>query len=240
LQQLLEQWNNQELDPQKYSYRDGLLFYKHKILLGQSPQIKPQILASVHSDQTEGHSGYEKTLHRVKRNFYWKGMRKDVKRFIRECEVCQRNKGDNTSPVGLLQPLPIPTRIWTEISMDFVEGLPLSRGHSVVFVVVDRLSKYSHFVSLAHPYAAITVAQLFIANIFKLHGMPQSIILDRDPTFTSTFWSELFRLQGATLKLSTSYHPQTDGQTEIVNKCLEHYLRCFSQESPKHWTLWLP
>jgi hypothetical protein len=90
--------------------------------------------------------------------------------------------------------------------------------------VVDRLSKYSHFVSLTHPYTAVTMAQLFIANIFKLHWMPQSIISDGNPTFTSTFWSELFRLQGATLKLSTSYHPQTDGLTEIVNKCLEYYL----------------
>lgn len=100
--------------------------------------------------------------------------------------------------------------------MDFVVGLPVSRGHSMVFVVVDRLSKYNHFVSLSHPYTAATVAQLFIANIFKLHGMLQSIIFDRDPTFTNTFWSELFRLQGATLKLSTSYQTTIPRRTGIL------------------------
>jgi hypothetical protein len=124
--------------------------------------------------------------------------------------------------------------------MDFVEGLPPCKGHSVIFVVVDRLSKYSHFVSLSHPYSIASMAQLFISNIFKLHGIPQSIISDRDPTFTSLFWSDLFLLQGTILKLSTSYHPQTDGQTEIVNKCLENYLRCFAHDRPKHWIAWLP
>lgn len=110
----------------------------------------------------------------------------------------------------------------------------------MILVVVDRLSKYAHFTSLSHPYNAAKIGQLFIANVFKLHDMPTSIISDRDPTFTSTFWSELFRLQRTTLKLSTSYHPQTDGQTEIVNKCLENYLRCFSQDTPKNRTFLLP
>jgi hypothetical protein len=99
------------------------------------------------------------------------------------------------------------------ITMDFVEWLPSSQGHSVIFVVVDRLSKCSHFTSLSRPYTAAKVAQLFIQNIFKLYGIPQSIILGRDPTFTSLFWRELFRLQGTSLKLSTSYNPKTDGQT---------------------------
>lgn len=106
--------------------------------------------------------------------------------------------------------------------------------------MVDRLSKYCHFTSLSHPYTAAKIAQLFIHNIFKLHGMPQSIFSDRDPIFTSLFWSELFKLQGTSLKLNTSYHPQNDGQTEVVNKCLENYLRCFSQDNPKNWTFWLP
>jgi hypothetical protein len=240
LQQLLERWNKNELDTRRYSVRDGLLLYKQKILLGQSPELKAQVLNFVHSDLMAGHSGYDKTLQRAKRDFYWKGMRKEIKKFIRECDICQQTKYENTYPAGLLQPLPIPNRIWTDITMDFVEGLPPSHGHSVVLVVVDRLSKYCHFTSLSHPYTATKVAQLFIQNIFKLHGMPQSIISDRDPIFTSLFWQELFRLQGTSLKLSTSYHPQTDGQTEVVNKCLENYLRCFAADRPTQWTLWLP
>jgi len=114
-------------------------------------------------------------------------MWKDLKKFIKECEVCQQHKHENISPAGLLQPLPIPTRVWADISMDFMEGLPMSQGHTVILVVVDRLSKYNHFTSLSHPYTADKMAQLFISNIFKLHGMPTSIISDRDPKFTCVF-----------------------------------------------------
>jgi hypothetical protein len=120
--------------------------------------------------------------------------------------------------------------------MDFVEGLPLSQGHSVIFVVVNGLSKYNHFISLAHPYITSKIAKLFVSNIFKLHGMPTFIVSDRDPTFTSKFWNELFRLQGTSLKMITSYHPQT----KIVSKCLENYLRCFVQDRPKQWSSWIP
>jgi hypothetical protein len=194
LQPLWEQWLRNELDVRKYSTRDGVLLYKHKIILGHSPEIKAQVLKFVHSDPMAGHSGYDKTIQRAKRDFYWKGMLKEIKRFIKECDVCQQNKHENTRPAGLLQPLPIPNRIWTNISMDFVKGLPLSQGHSVVLVMVDRLSNYSHFTALSHPYTATKVAQLFIQNIFKLYEMPQSIVSDQDPTFTSLFWRELFRL----------------------------------------------
>jgi len=121
-------------------------------------------------------------------------------------------------PAELLQPLPIPSRVWSDISLDFIEGLPISQGFSVILVVVDRLSKYGHFLPLAHPYSASRVAHLFMTNIFKLHGMPSTIVSDRDPTFTSSFWRELFRLQGSTLTFSSSYHPQSDGQTKALTK----------------------
>ena len=136
---------------------------------------------------------------------------------------------------GLLQPLPIPNRTWTDISIDFIEGLPKSNGKSVILVVVDQLSKYAYFGSLAHPYKASIVAQSFMDIIFKLHGIPETIVRDRDPTFTSHFWQELFKLQGTHLNMSSAYHPQTDGQTEIVNKCLETYLCCFASAQPGHW-----
>ena len=119
--------------------------------------------------------------------------------------------------------------------MDFITGLPKSGNKSVIMVVVDRLSKYAHFCALPHPSTPNLVAQSFMDHIFKLHGMPTSIVSDRDPVFTSNFWQELFRLQGTQLQLSISYHPQTNGQTEVVNKCLEIYLKCFNSKKQHLW-----
>ena len=106
--------------------------------------------------------------------------------------------------------------------------------------MVDRFTKYVHFIPLAHPYTAAKVAQLFMQFVFKLHGLPSTIMSDRDPVFTFKFWSELMKLQGISLAMSSSYHPQTDGQTEVVNKSLEHYLRAFAANKPQSWVDWLP
>jgi hypothetical protein len=108
--------------------------------------------------------------------------------------VCQRNKGETVKSLGTLQPLPIPPAIWKDISMDFITGLPKSGNKIVIMVVVDHLSKYAHFCALQHPFTASTVAQIFMDQVFKLHGMPHSIVFYRDPTFTSNFWQELFKL----------------------------------------------
>jgi len=128
-----------------------------------------------------------------------------------ECDTCQCNNGEMTLLLGLLKPLPIPTQIWIHISMDLIEGLPKSRGKIVILVVVDRLSKYSHFCALSHPYTASSVTQIFMDQIFHLHGIPSSIVSDHDGTFTSHFWTELFRHTGTKLKMSSGYHPQIDG-----------------------------
>lgn len=106
--------------------------------------------------------------------------------------------------------------------------------------MVDRLSKAAHFMALSHPYTASTVAQLFLDHIYKLHDFPKSIITDRDPIILSAFWGEFFKLQNVHLHPSTAYHPQTDGQTEVVNRGLECYLRCFASDRPKEWASWLP
>ena len=132
--------------------------------------------------------------------------------------MSQRNKGETVKYPGTLQPLLIPPTIWRDISMDFITGLPNSGNKSVIMVVVDHLSKYAHFCALHHPFTTSTVAQIFMDQVFKLHVMPNSIVSNQDPTFTSNFWQELFKLQGTQLHLSSAYHPQTDGQTQVLNK----------------------
>ena len=136
---------------------------------------------------------------------------------------------------GLLQPLPIPNQVWEDIAIDFIIGLPNSSGFTVIMVVIDRLTKYSHFVSMKSNCTSKTLAEAFMCHIIKLHGVPKSIVSDRDKVFTSNFWQHLFKIQGTTLAMSSAYHPQTDGQSEALNKCLEMYLRCFTFDNPKAW-----
>ena len=124
--------------------------------------------------------------------------------------------------------------------MDLIKGLPKYGGKTVILVVVDQLSKYSNFCALSHPYTASLVTQIFMDQIFRLHGIPSSIVSDRDATITSHFWTELFRFTRTKLKMSSGYHPQTDGQTEVTNKCLETYLRCFTSEQQNQWEKSLP
>ncbi|WVZ23343.1 hypothetical protein V8G54_001887 [Vigna mungo] len=211
-----------------------------RLVLSAKSNLIPTILNEFHSSPVGGHSGFLRTYKRIAANLYWTGMKKIIQEFVKTCDVCQRQKYEATSPAGLLQPLPIPDRIWEDISLDFITGLPKSKGFQAIFVVVDRLSKYGHFILLKHPYTARKIAELFAKEIVRLHGIPQSIVSDRDPVFMSLFWQELFRLQGTTLKMSSSYHPETDGQTEVVNRCLEAYLRCFVSEQPKNWSYSVP
>lgn len=240
LQQIIQNLQQDPVSHPHFVWQHDMLYYKSRLVVGNNDQFRLKLLHEHHASPTGGHSGGERTYHRLKQAFYWRGMKQAVLKYVAECDTCQRNKSETVATPGLLQPLPIPNRLWSDISMDFIEGLPSSSQKSVIFVVVDRLSKCAHFIALTHPYTATTVAQAFLDNIFKLHGMPSSIVSDRDPIFTSNFWQELFRLQGTTLCMSTSYHPQTDGQTEVVNRCLENYLRCLSSDRPTTWIKWLP
>jgi hypothetical protein len=152
------------------------------------------VLSELHATPRAGHFGFTKTYDRVKRSFFWDGMKHDIHNFVVECDVCQCNKGETIKSPGTLQLLLIPPAIWKDISMDFITGLPKSRNKSVIMVVVDRLSKYARFCALQHPFFASTVAQFFMDQVFKLHGMPHSIVSNCDPIFTSNFWQELFKL----------------------------------------------
>lgn len=122
----------------------------------------------------------------------------------------------------------------------FITGLPISAGHTVIFVVLDRLSKYAHLMSLKHHFTAVEVAQSYLDNVFKLHGWPRSIVGDRDSVFFSTFWQGLFSIHGTEFLLSSAYHPATYDQTEVVNRCLETYRRCMCTGHEKDWSSWLP
>ncbi|XP_026450766.1 uncharacterized protein LOC113350878 [Papaver somniferum] len=212
-----------------------LAMCKGILYIGSSNDIRASIMHYVNSSAVEGHSGMTGTYNRAKAYCYWPRMKQDILQFAIECDVCQSNKGERLHPAGLLQPPPIPDTIWQHMSMEFIEGLPLSNKKNVILVVVERLTKYSHSIALAHPFTASSVAKEFLQQVFKLHGLPTSIISDRDKIFVSQFWQELFKLLGTTIHLSTSYHPQIDGQTERSNACLEQYLRCMSGSSPKNW-----
>ncbi|CAL1391412.1 unnamed protein product [Linum trigynum] len=226
--------------PGPYSIRNDMVLYRRRVVIPPNSPLVQQLMREFHSTPAGGHSGILRTQKRLAAQFYWPGMLKDVQSFVNACDVCNRAKAQTLTPAGLLQPLPIPTQVWEDISMDFVDGLPSSGGKSVILVVVDRLTKYAHFLALSHPYTARTVVDHFVTGIVRLHGPPRSIVSDRDRVFMSHFWQELHRQSGTTLLMSSSYHPQTDGQTEVVNRCVEQYLRCFTHQQPKRWLLSLP
>lgn len=168
----------------------------------------PRYSEELHSSLQGGHSGFLRTYHRIKRSFLWPGIQRDVKNFVSHCTECQCQNHENLHPSGLLQPLPIPSGILQDIALDFVNGLPSSNGYIVILVLVDHLTKYGHFVPIKHPYTSASIAKTFIKEIFRLHGMPKSIVFDRDPTFLSNFWKEFFKHQGSKICHTSAYHPQ--------------------------------
>jgi hypothetical protein len=212
--------------------RDGLILHGQQIFVPASSPIIPAILESAHS---AGHGGIQKTLHRLRTDFFLTKHRALVKDWVRSCVICQKNKTEAPQPAGLVQPLEVPTQIWTDIAMDFVAGLPKVHGKSVILTVVDRFSKYAHLIALSHPYTAATVARAFFDGIVRLHGFPSSIVSDRDPVFIGHVWKDLFKLAGVTLRMSTTFHPQTYGQSEVVNKTIAMYLRCITGDRPRAW-----
>jgi hypothetical protein len=129
--------------------------------------------------------------------------------------------------------------VWADISIDFIKGLPKVAGKSVILMVVDRFSKYAHFSPLGHPYTAVSVARAFFNGIVRLHGFPSSIVSDRDTVFTDNVWRDLFGLAGVKLRMSTAFHPQTNGQSEVVNKVIAMYLRCVTGDRLRSWVDWL-
>jgi len=222
-----------------FTLQNGLLRYKNRIWLGNNKVMQQRVIQALHTSAVGGHSGVPVTCRRVRQLFAWPGLKNDIYEFVTSCPTCQQSKPDRARYPGLLQPLPVPSSAWQSISMDFVEGLPVSHGYNCIMVIVDRFSKYSHFLTLKHPFSALNVAKLFMQQVHRLHGLPSSIISDRDRIFLSNRWQELFKLADVQLKMSSAYHPQTDGQTERVNQCMETFLRCFVNAVPQKWYDWI-
>jgi hypothetical protein len=172
-----------------FTWKNDSLWYKYCLYLCKNSQLKQKELLELHTSLVGGHSRFLKTYHRVKKDFFWDGLKTDVEMFVEECLVCQENKVETIKTPCLLQPLCIQSQRWEEVSMDFITGLPKSEGKSVIMVIVDRLTKYTHFCAHSHPFKDSTVASAFMETVQKLHGIPKITLSDRDPIFTRHIWT---------------------------------------------------
>lgn len=234
-QSLLQSLAIKSPDERGFYLEQGVIKKDNHIWVANNSALRTKVILALHSSPIGGHSGIHSTYHKVKHLFHWKGLKQQVEDFVKQCVVCQQAKHEHCHPPGLLQPLPIPEGAWQDISLDFIEGLPISEGSNIILVIVDRFTKYAHYLPLKHPFTAHQVAKLLLDSVVKLHGIPHTMVSDRDRIFLSHIWQELFTALGTKLLHSTAYHLQTDGQTERVNQCLEMYLRCAVQQSPSKW-----
>jgi hypothetical protein len=203
----------------KFIVNDGFVFRANKLCIPAS-SVRLLLLQEAHGGGLMGHFGAKKTEDVLAGHFFWPKMRRDVERFVARCTTCQKAKL-RLNPHGLYMPLPVPSAPWEDISMDFMLGLPRTRkGRDSIFVVVDRFSKMAHFIPCHKTDDATHVADLFFREIVRLHGVPNTIGSDRDAKSLSHFWRTLWAQLGTKLLFSTTCHPQTDGQTEVVNRTL--------------------
>lgn len=210
--------------------RDGI------VAVPAVPSLRTKCIKLMHSPIFCGHLGANRTQQNLRQLFWWQNQREDVLEFVKQCPICQRDKHQNNKPSGLLQSLPIPKCKWESVSIDFITDLPRTRnGCNAIMVVLDRLTKMVHFSPTTTNVAAYEVARLFRRDVFRLHGLPRQIVSDRDTRFTSKFWRGLMKLFKIKLGMSTSFHPQTDGQTERVNRILEDMLRHYVNPMLDDW-----
>ncbi|KAK8948956.1 hypothetical protein KSP39_PZI005193 [Platanthera zijinensis] len=215
---------------------DELLYTKGKRLyIPKWDNLRRELIKECHDTRWAGHPGQKRTMALVEIMYYWPRMKESVDTYVKTCLVCQQDKVENRQPAGLLEPLPVPDHPWHTVTLDFISALPKSEGFGSIMVVVDRFSKYGTFIPRTKDCTAEEAAQGFFKEVVKHWGLPLNIVSDRDPRFTGKLWTELFKMMGSQLNFSTSFHPQSDGQTERVNGLLECYLRHFVSANQRDW-----
>lgn len=235
--------NPEQYEPQ-WTKDNGMLLFQG--LLYVPTPCRKDVIRSCHDSALAGHEGIEKTIARIASNYYFPGMRKDVTDHIAQCNTCQTTKHARHRPYGLLQPLQVANRPWQSVSLDFIVKLPKSQepltkvAYDSILVIVDRFTKYSYFLPYLESSTAEDLSYTFLRTIVANHGVPEQLVSDRDKLFTSNFWKSLMKQLGTEHKLSTSFHPQTDGQTERTNQTLEQYLRGYVNYEQDNWVVLLP
>ncbi|QRW25843.1 Retrotransposable element Tf2 protein [Rhizoctonia solani] len=239
LREILQKLQNKEkvID---WELKEGLLWYQGKIFVPKDETIRNLILESRHDALATGHPGQARTLELISRNYYWPSLKKFVNSYVSHCETCIRSKPTNQVPTGLLKPLQIPERPWEDIAYNMIVGLPVSEGFDAILTVIDRFSKMVHFIPTQSTASAIDVANLFITYVWKLHGLPRSTVSDRGPTFNAKFIRHLYKRLDIKPTYSTAYHPQTDGQTERIQREAEIFIRMFGNHCQSDWVSLLP
>ncbi|KAG8491584.1 hypothetical protein CXB51_014656 [Gossypium anomalum] len=193
---------------------DDCLRFRSQLCVPRNAELISMILNEAHCGRMSLHPGSTKMYNDLRRQFWWHGMKRDISEFVSKCLICQQVKAEHQVPTGLLQPIMIPEWKWDRVTMDFVSGLPLSTSKKdAIWVVVDRLTKSAHFIPVRKDFSLDKLAELYVSQIVRLHGVPISIVSDRDPRFTSRFWKKLQEALGTKLHFSTAFHPQTDGQS---------------------------
>ncbi|CAN6455602.1 unnamed protein product [Victoria cruziana] len=219
----------------------GHIRYRRRIWIPSDLDLRNDVFSGLHSSRFSIHPGGTKMYREAKRCFWWPGMRKDIADFVAHCLICQQVKAEHQKPGGLLVQWELPEWKWDEVTMDFVMGLPRTqRKHDAIWVVVNILSKSAHFLAIRASMPLESLADLYISEIVRLHGIPRAIVSDRDPRFTSRFWKAFQKALGTQLKMSSAFHPQTDGQSERTIMTIEDMLRACVLEWQGEWDRHLP
>jgi len=228
-----------ELRGNEWKIEDDLVLKEGKVYVPKDEELRVEIIWLHHDVPVAGHGGRWKTVELVTRNYWWPGVTRDIGKYVEGYDLCQRIKNRTEKPAGKLKLSEVPQKTWTHLMVDFIMKLLVVAGKDAILVVCDRLSKMTHFVATTKETSAEGLARLFQNNVWKLHGLPKSVVSDRGPQFAAELTKELNRMLEIRTKLSMVFHPQTDGQTERMNQELEQYLWFFIENRQKNWPEWL-